>query len=124
MSESLTGASSSKDDSTHPTLTGEDTEMMTDAIWAAALMLQSNAKPEMNYWYDLKQVVEMMELYETTTRDKKSKRKLRSQVIQVCHTQKDEQGRLVFLIRGIKGASGSHQAGITEWVIKRSTTGV
>ena len=95
--------------------TKDDTETMAEAIWGAALMLQSNAKPEMNYWHYVKQLVEMMELYETT-KNAETLRNLRM-------TKTDDQGRLFFLLRGIKGAANIRQAGTTEWVIKRNTTG-
>ena len=65
-------------------LTGDDTKTMVDAIWGAALMLQSSANPEMNYWHDVKQIVEMMELYETKRRDAEETRNLRMQVIHLC----------------------------------------
>ena len=118
MEETLpTEASSSNREGMQTTPTGGDTGKMADAIWSAASMLQSSARPEMNYWHDVKQIVEMMELYKPTRRDAQETRNLRRQVIHLCHTKTDDQGRHIFLIQGINKAARRRQDGTTEWVI-------
>ena len=85
-------------------------------------MLQSNAKPEMNYWQDITQIVEMMEFNETRCSNEEEIRDLRKQVLQLVKTATNDQGQKMFLVQRIKDSGNSRQTEITEWVIKANAT--